>query len=255
MKSFVYAFLTCLIACIALYATLYLVGVKAGVAKTVSFAVFALLPKIREEILRATQKKGDIVELKSLRQYEVSAAAAIVYPAIVSFVLSNTITAIFSAAATLGSIEASKHAAIVVPVCLIFGTMINFMCGVWIGQRKGTKTYLCSIASSIITTTLPLAATLLISNDYYKNFYHHEKSVWYIAHQYFFWTTLILPAFLIGTYVGTRRRLAAYLTYLSKHLDDASKSGLIDLAFEEALRLSITSKKAASSDREKQIKL
>ena len=239
MKSLLYAFLVCLTGSAALFATLTLIGVTPDAAKTFALAAFALLPKVREEIVKSLLSEPvDQVQIQSFGEFSVRPLNAVVYPALVAFSTPNAMSAVVSFNALIASIPASNISQLLVPLNLIFSSGVFYLCGNWIGRRAGAKRYLWSLSAAALCVALSVFATYaLLSDTLYTQLFGHGKRPFDAAYHYLFWLTQSLPLFLVGTYVGRKQRLTSYLAYLAKHLDAESQLALVDLAHEEAIRL------------------
>jgi hypothetical protein len=239
VKSLLYAFLVCLGGSAALFATLSLIGVQSDAAKTIALAAFALLPKVREEIVKAlAPPTPDVVLIQSFGEFAVRPSSAVLYPALVAFAVPNALSALVGLTATLASIPASNIAQLLLPLNLVFNTIVFYACGNWVGRRTGATRYLWSLSAAALCVALSVLATYtLLSENFYREFFGHEKRPFDAAYHYLFWLTQSVPFFLVGTYVGAKQRLSAYLAYLAQHLGTESQTALVDLAYEEALRL------------------
>lgn len=243
MKTMLLAFLICVIAAVLTFFLLDLVGVSNEISKMLSVAVLGAFPKLRES-LEAHYKEKDPTSLNpevvALSKYSIHPGLSILYTTIVGFstaLLAGALAVIvhISAGAEIvgGNVMSS------VAVISLFTLMpVLYLAGRWIGRRCFRYTFLAAVATGVLVRTLGTAFdAFIVSAEDYKQIFDEAKSIEWFSIQILFGSLLFSVVLLVGAYMGRRQRLTHYFTYLLTRLTPASRNALVEIAYEEAMRI------------------
>jgi hypothetical protein len=241
VKTLAISFLVCLLAAALCYLGLDAVGVSSDVAKTVSLVALGAFPKLREALLEieAAKSSGAPPGLRPLDEYELTRTRCLLYVAAVGFSLMTFISGLGGVLAGLISTGLEHAATSAGLLVLMLGYPVLFLCGRWLGQRCRATPFLVALAAAAAIKTLGVLFDLaLMSPEAFQELFGFSMSDPYThAIRWLLGFCLFAVPLLLGVLVGRRQRLNVYLAYLLRKLPVDSRNALVELAYEEAVRI------------------
>jgi len=243
------------------FALLYLFGYPQAMsaAGILAGAVITAFPKVAEFLEQQESRKslaaGRRAPVYDFRGFQIAWPLMVVYGTVVLWGVTQAAAGF--AGLMLGSMlsfegENAPKAAFAASVP---ATMIAILGSYFVGRWIGARTSRLGIVTMLLIASLTSAAAvgidvLMLSHGLYKNLYGSEWLAFFgILTRITVISFMMIVPGLIGYWRGQRQRLSKYLDYLLSVLPPQTRDTVVELAFEEAQKVSAAVGDVRPSDR------
>jgi hypothetical protein len=241
MKTLITAFSLALCGIVALFLALSTVGVDHAVAGSIASVIMGGIPYIRESLdKRSAQRNGPKPgQVLSLEGFGLGEKRMILYGALIIFGAMNFASGIGGLTAVMLDAGQDKvWSAVVIVTCLIVFPTV-FCVGRWVGRRSAANGVMTILLIALLARVgASLFDMLVLSHADLVQVLGEDPTLFSVGKQIISGSLLFFILGLLGYWRGRRQQLAAYISYLLRNVSEESRRAIVDLAFEEASRVS-----------------
>lgn len=248
MKTLLYASLAVLLLCAICFSFLtYVIGLGidvSGPATVTLLATFPALHQLFDKSLRRKKKGKEGPSLSTLPEGIVKLEGFVlpwhqagVYGGLVFAAVVQVVALSLGAFGALFGFSRQEHIVLVVATPFLAG-IIMFSVGRWIGIRCGRRGWVAVVVASFLGRVVALLVDMAVSRDAMESFLGGKLTFVLVLGIVVGGGLMLSVVGLAGYWFGRRDRLPKYLQYLLSRLEPAVQRTIVDLAYEEAKRLS-----------------
>jgi len=248
MKTLLAAFLLALHAAIIVYFFCRLLGVEQSVAGQIAVTIIGGVPYLRESLEKylAIRTHPEGLPVLSLGQFGLPPRRMVLYGTLVLF-------SVMLLASVLGGILTAVWSVEPMGVNLVTAMMVipaAFFIGRWVGRRAEANGLFVLLLIAVFARSAGTFIDLIGTANfafYLRAGLGEGSFLQHIALQIIIGVGLFFSFGALGYWQGTRQQLGSYLSYLLQEVPASTRRSIVDLAFEEAGRVSASKATAQPS--------
>lgn len=242
MKNLFIAFFIVLLGAVITFAVLSVFEIQKEIAGTASGIFFGGISYVHQ-ILEKRSLKPNISALPTtivtLDGFGLSPIIMATYGTLILFAVGNVGSALGGIVAGILNLDESQVGPLIMLFSSIFVLYCAYVVGRWIGSRCKTHGILVTLVAvlcfRILGTTID---SNIISNENFQNLYGEQMSFFFFLKQIFAALLILGGIALIGYWVGRKKRMSRYLSYLLRFIPDETRNDLLQLTYEEVKNMS-----------------
>lgn len=242
MKNLIIAFFIVLLGAVITFAILSVFEIQKEIAGTASGIFFGGISYVHQ-ILDKRSLKPNLSALPTsivtLDKFGLAPVIMATYGVLILFAVGNVGGVLGAVVAATLNLDKSQIGPSIMLFSGIFVLYCAYVVGHWIGSRCRTHgilvTLVVVLCFRILATTVDIN---LLSNEDFLSVYGEQISFSFLLQQIFSGILIIGGTALIGYWVGRKKRMSRYLSYLLRFIPNETRNDLLQLAYEEVKNMS-----------------
>jgi len=244
MKTLIVAFGLAILAIVAVFLALSIIGVDPTVSSSIAATIIGGVPYIRESLDKyiTVRKHPEGLRVVPLGRFALKPQRLVLYGALMLFAAIQFSSFFGGIIAAILEVTPEKMPTAIKASAFLIVFPAAFLIGRWVGRRSEgnglLSIFLIAVLSRIAASLLDWAA---LSHDELANFLNGQTDTEAISSALAMqigggiFIFVVLGA--LGYWRGRHQRLGSYLGYLLKNIPVSTRHAIVDLAFDEANRV------------------